>query len=76
MLSEALKQAQIAIEDDLRKAGEPIEARKVLENIKECQDIREIDLREAMWFLIGQGKISLAWDWKLSLVECTDTHLK
>ena len=65
MLSEALKRAQTAIADDLREAGKPVEARVVLEKIKEKHGIKDTDLREAVWILIGQGEIGLTWDRKL-----------
>lgn len=65
MLSEALKQARTAIVDELREAGEPVEARVVLENIKGKHDIKDTDLGEAVWYLIGQGEIALTWDRKL-----------
>ena len=57
MLNEALQQAHAAIANDLRKAGKPMEARKLLEEIKDRQDTKDIDLREAVWYLIGQGEI-------------------
>ena len=65
MLSEALQKAQTAIASDLQSAGQPVEAGKLLEEIKEKQDIKDIDLREAVWYLIGQGEIVLTWDRKL-----------
>ena len=65
MLNRALEQAQAAIASDLRKAGKPVEARKLLEAIKEQQGIKDIDLREAVWYLIGQGEIELTWDRRL-----------
>ena len=65
MLNQALEQAQAAIASDLRKAGKPVEARKLLEAIKEQQGIKDIDLREAVWYLIGQGEIELTWDRRL-----------
>ena len=65
MLSEALQKAQTAIADDLREAGQPVEARKLLDAIKEERDIKDIDLREAVWYLIGQGEIELTWDRRL-----------
>ena len=74
MLNEALEQAQAAIANDLRKAGKPVEARKLLEEIKEKQDIKDIDLREAVWYLIGQGEIVLTWDRKLVSREFADSY--
>lgn len=65
MLSEALDKAQAAIADELRKAGEPVEGRKLLDNIIEKRGIKDIDLREAVWYLIGQGEIAMTWDREL-----------
>ena len=65
MLSEALDKAQAAIADELRKAGEPVGGRKLLDGIIEKQGIKDIDLREAVWYLIGQGEIVMTWDRKL-----------
>ena len=74
MISEALNQAQAAIAEDLRKAGEPVEARKLLDCIMERQNIKDIDLREAVWYLIGQGEIALTWDRKLVSREFADSY--
>jgi hypothetical protein len=74
LLNEALEQAQAAIANDLRKAGKPVEARKLLEEIKDRQDIKDIDLREAVWYLIGQGEIVLTWDRKVVSREFADSY--
>ena len=74
MLSEALQNAQKVIANDLRKAEKPMEARKLLDDIMEKQGIRDIDLREAVWYLIGQGEIVLTWDRKLVSREFADSY--
>ena len=74
MLSEALNQAQAAIANDLRKAGKPVEARKLLEEIKDKHGIKDIDLREAVWYLIGQGEIALTWDRTLVSKKFADSY--
>ena len=45
-----------------------MKAGDLLKSIKEDKDVRDIDLREAVWLLIGRGKISLTPDRKLVLV--------
>ena len=74
MLSEALNRAQAAIADDLRKAAKPVEARSLLDNIIEKQGIKDIDLREAVWYLIGQGEIVLTWDRMLVSKDFADSY--
>ena len=74
MANESLEQAQKAIAHDLRKAGQPVETRKVLEDIKRKQGIADIDLREAVWLLIGKGEIGLTWDRKLVSKEFSASY--
>ncbi len=62
---EVRKQARTAIVDELRKAGEPVGGRKLLDSIIEKQGIKDTDLGEAVWYLIGQGEIVMTWDRKL-----------
>ena len=66
MLSEALQKAQEAIEERLREEDGPMRAGDLLKSIKE-EGVRDIDLREAIWLLIGKGKIILTTDRKLVL---------
>ena len=74
MISEARKQAQAAIVNDLREAREPVEARVLLDNIKETHGIKDIDLSEAVWYLIGQGEIGLTWDRRLVSKDFADSY--
>lgn len=68
MQDNGLLRAQEAIETWLRDAGEPIEAGELLRNIRERnRDMRDIDLREAVWILIGRGTIHINPDQELTL---------
>ncbi len=68
MQNNGILRAQDAIETLLRDAGEPIEAGQLLKNIREKnRDIRDIDLREAVWILIGRGTINMNPDQELTL---------
>ena len=71
MLDDGILKAQEAIEEWLRKAEKgPVEAGELLKNIKEeKRDIRDIDLREAVWILIGKGTINMNPDQELTLSE-------
>ena len=68
MLSEALQEAQEAIEEQLRRERGPIKAADLFKGI-DRKGVRDIDLREAVWLLIGKGKIHLTWDRQLELAE-------
>lgn len=75
MLSEALLKAQEAIEERLREEGVPMRAGDLLKSIKEGKDMRDIDLREAVWLLIGKGKIHLNWDRQLVLADEVESQV-
>ena len=74
MANDSLEQAQEAIADNLRKAGQPVDTREVLEDIHRKQGIADIDLREAIWLLIGKGEIGLTWDRKLVSKEFSASY--
>lgn len=60
--------AQEVIEEWLAKQDEPIKASLLLKSIREeVGDVRDIDLREAVWILIGSGKIVLTPERELTL---------
>ena len=68
MIREDLQQAQDIIEQQLRDIGKPMKARDLFESIGEV-GIRNIDLREAVWLLIGKGKVRLDWERQLVLAD-------
>ena len=68
MITESLRRAQEAIERQLRNQGRPMGAKELFQSIDE-EGVRDIDLREAVWLLIGKGKIHLDWDRQLVLVD-------
>ena len=60
MVGEGIRRAQDAIQEGLTKQERPIKAGLLLKIIREeVEDVRDIDLREAIWILIGSGKIIL-----------------
>ena len=68
MIREDLQQAQDIIEQQLRDSGKPMKAKDLFESIGEV-GIRNIDLREAVWLLIGKGKVRLDWERQLVLAD-------
>lgn len=68
MPDDGIQKAQEAIEERLQKEGQPVKARQLLSGIRDdIPAIRDIDLREAVWILIGRGKVSLTPDRELIL---------
>ena len=68
MIDEGIRRAQDAIEERLAKQERPIRAGLLLKIIREeGEDVRDIDLREAVWILIGSGKIILTPQRELTL---------
>ena len=60
MIDDGIRKAQEVIEQHLAEAKEPVKADKLLETIRrEAEDIRDINLREAVWILIGSGIVIL-----------------
>ena len=74
MLTDSLQRAQTAIERQLREEGKPMNARELFQSIDE-EGVREIDLREAVWLLIGKGKIRLNWDRRLELADEAESEV-
>ena len=70
MLSEALQQAQEAIVEGLREEKQAVSPKQILEKIREKRGLKDIDLREAVWLLIGRGEIELTSDRKLVSKAC------
>ena len=61
MLDDGIRRAQKAIEQELEDAGRPMKAGLLIKTIKEKdQVVKDIDLREAVWILIGRGTISMS----------------
>ena len=74
MQHDGLQKAQEAIEIKLREEGQPMKARLLLTSIrKDRTDMRDIDLREAVWILIGRGKLSLTANRELTLSTGTES---
>ena len=68
MADDGIRKAQNAIEERLAKETGPIKVGLLLKSIREdMKDIRDIDLREAVWVLIGSGKIVLTPERELAL---------
>ena len=60
MVDGALQEALQEIEARLREEGRPIKVGALLQCIKDdVPGVRDIDLREAVWLLIGRGTIIL-----------------
>ena len=75
MISDGLRKAQEAIEERLREAGKPVMPRDLVAEIKkEDSNLKEIDLREAIWLLIGRGEIDLTWDRELVAKEFANSY--
>ena len=73
MIDEGIRKAQDAIEEWLAKQDRPIKARQLLELIRgEVEGVRDIDLREAIWILIGSGKVTLTPERELTLNRETE----
>ena len=72
MAEEALQRAQEAIEGRLRERGSPVKVGVLLRCIRDGEEgIRDIDLREAVWILIGRGTVNLTPDRELVLTQET-----
>ncbi len=71
MISEELVRAQSAIEERLRANDGPMKAGDLFKHIQDA-GLRDIDLREAVWLLIGKGKVQLNWDRQLVLADELD----
>jgi hypothetical protein len=70
MPNEGIIKAQHAIEAELKRQGQPVKAGSLLKEIRgNLEDVREIELRGAVWVLIGRGKVSLTPDWELTLAS-------
>ena len=68
MLDEAVLKAQDAIEEQLQKEQQPVKVRKLLRKIdNQGKGFKDIDLREAVWLLIGKGKIKFTPNRELAL---------
>ena len=66
MSNDGILRAQHAIEAELKKQALPVKAGALLKEIrKDLQGVREIELRGAVWVLIGRGKVNLTPDWEL-----------
>ena len=75
MISEGLRKAQEAIEERLREEGRPVMPRDLVAEIKKQDgNLKEIDLREAIWLLIGRGEIDLTWDRKLVSKDIANSY--
>lgn len=68
MITNKLQRAQDAVEEKLRASGRPMKAVELFDSIDE-EGVRDIDLREAVWLLIGKGTIHLNWERQLVLAE-------
>ena len=74
MLDETILKAQDAIEEQLKKEGRPIKVRMLLRNIEDKgEGIKDIDLREAVWLLIGRGKVKFTPNRELALKTALPT---
>ena len=70
MVDDALQEALKQIEARLREEGRPMKVGALLQCIKDdVQGVRDIDLREAVWLLIGRGTIILTPDRELVLQD-------
>ena len=75
MPNEGLLKAQNAIEAELKKKGQPVKPSLLLKEIREdLEGVREIELRGAVWVLIGRGKVSLTRDWELELASQSENQ--
>ena len=60
MPSEGILRAKDAIERRLKRAEGPVKAGELLREIKEeVDDVRDIELRGAVWVLIDRGRVTL-----------------
>ena len=60
MIDDGILKAQGAIEKRLQQEGAPIDIRMLLKAIRDKgENVRDIDLREAIWIMIGNGRISM-----------------
>ena len=75
MPNEGLLKAQNAIEAELKRKGRPVKPGLLLKDIREdLEGVREIELRGAVWVLIGRGKVSLTPEWELKLANNGETR--
>ena len=66
MLSENLQKAVDSIRAYLVDL-EPLSANELFSAIEFGEDVRNIDLREGVWLLIGKGEVALTSDMKVVL---------
>ena len=59
MMTQSLIDAQSAIKAQLRRQPAPLKPRELRQAIKDQNSLRDIDVREAIWILIGRGQIEL-----------------
>ena len=74
MMTDALRDAQDAILLQLRREGDPIRPRTLLQTIKDESGLKEIDIREAIWILIGRGAIALTNERRIALTTESQIH--
>ena len=74
MMTDALRDAQDAILLQLRREGGPIRPRTLLQTIKDESGLKEIDIREAIWILIGRGAIALTNERRIALTTESQIH--
>ena len=67
MMTDALRDAQEAILVQLKREGNPIRPRTLLQTIKDERGFKEIIIREAIWILIGRGSIVLTNERRIAL---------
>ena len=74
MPNNGILRAQEAIEQRLERQGQPVKAGLLIKQIKEeVPGVRDMELRGAVWILIGKGKISLTPDRELTLKNLVES---
>ena len=67
MMTQELQDAQEAILTQLQREEAEIHPRVLVQTIKDERGLKEIDIREAIWILIGRGRIELTNNRRISL---------
>ena len=71
-MTQSLINAQSAIKAQLRRQRAPMKPRELRQAITDENSLRDIDVREAIWILVGRGQIELTPQRTLTL---TPKHL-